>query len=189
MREATDRAVAAIDAAHRADPRSHEGVPYELFYADRMVAWVRRLVGEPDPALLLAARAQHFERWAIPRESHPKGRGGYLLWRIDVHRRQGERVGQLLEEAGCDEATRARVAALVSKSAPRGDAGAQALEDAACLVFLESELATFLKDYPREKTVEILRKTWRKMSPEGQRLAGTLTLPADAAELVGEALG
>jgi hypothetical protein len=188
MTDVLTRALAAIDAAHRADPRSEGGMPYEIVYADRLAAWVKTLVPDPDAALLLAARAQHLERWAIPRESYPEGRGGYLRWRVAVHERQGQRVRQILGESGCDEATMARVAALISKSAPRGDAGAQALEDAACLVFLESELATFMKDHPREKTLDILRKTWRKMSPEGQRLAGTLKLSEDAAAVVRDAL-
>jgi tRNAThr (cytosine32-N3)-methyltransferase len=188
MDDHIQKAAAAIDAAHRADPRHLNGAPYETSYADRLVTWVRALVSDPSPALVLAARAQHLERWAIPREDYPEGRGGYLRWRSDVQRRQGQRAREILTEAGCDAAVVDRVAALVAKAAPRGDAEAQALEDAACLVFLEWELADFMRDYPREKTIDILRKTWRKMSPAGQRAAAALRLPEDAAEVVREAL-
>jgi hypothetical protein len=69
--------------------------------------------------------------------------------------------------------------------------GTQALEDAACLVFLENEIAAFAAqhaDYPREKFVEILRKTWRKMSPTAQAAARSLTLPPPIAALVADAL-
>ena len=40
---------------------------------------------------------------------------------------------------------------------------------------------------PREKFVEILRKTWRKMSPAAQALARGLSLPPAIATLVREA--
>src|SRR5437764_639760 len=137
----------AIDAVHGADPRAEGGEAYELRYADRLEAWIRRLVSAPSPALELAARAQHLERWAIPREDFPEGRGGYLRWRAAVHKRQGERLREILGGAGCDPALIERVALLVSKGAPRDEPDAQALEDAACLVFLETELGPFMADY------------------------------------------
>ena len=71
-------------------------------------------------------------------------------------------------------------------------ADAQALEDAACLVFLENEIGAFAAqhaEYPREKFVDILRKTWRKMSPAAQQAALGLELPPVIAALVREALG
>jgi tRNAThr (cytosine32-N3)-methyltransferase len=146
-------------------------------------------VPEASPALELAARAQHLERWAIPRVDYPEGRGGYLKWRRDVHQRQGERVRALLRAAGCDDGLGDRVASLVAKAAPRTDPDAQALEDAACLVFLETELAGFMKEHPREKTLDVRRKTWRKMSPAAQDRAKALPLPPEAGAVVGEALG
>jgi hypothetical protein len=189
MDDAIQKAAAAIEAAHDGDPRRHEGRPYERFYSERLLVWVQALNPQPPPELLLAARAQHLERWAIPREDYPAGRGGYLKWRSDVHRRQGARAGDILREAGCDPALVTRVAELVGKSAPKGDAFAQTLEDAACLVFLESELESFLALHPRDKTIDVLRKTWRKMSPAGQHAAASLSLTAAAAAVVREAVG
>lgn len=183
-----DRARAAIDAAHVADPKAKDGVPAEVRYADRVEEWVRRLAAPTSTALLLAARAQHLERWAIPRTDFPEGRGGYLRWRSAVHRRQGERVREILLAAGCEADVAARVAVLVSKGAARDDAEAQALEDAACLVFLEHEAADFAAQHPREKTVDVLRKTWRKMSPSGHEAALALGLPDGVRALVSEAL-
>jgi hypothetical protein len=69
--------------------------------------------------------------------------------------------------------------------------GTQALEDAACLVFLENEISAFAvqhAQYPREKFVDIVRKTWRKMSQRAQELALTLSLDAAVASLVREAI-
>ena len=60
------------------------------------------------------------------------------------------------------------------------------------LVFLESEIKAFAAQhsgYPREKFIDILRKSWRKLSPRGQELARSLTLPPDVAAMVQEASG
>ena len=191
MDEVESRARAAIDAAHGGDPERVDGRPAEAVYADRIEAWIARVTGteaEPSLALRLAARAQHLERWAIPRSRFPEGRGGYLRWRSAVQQRQGERVRTLVTEAGGDPALADRTALLVAKSAPRGDVEAQALEDAACLVFLETDLADFQRDHAREKVIEVLRKTWKKMSPAAHQLALDLSLAPEARDLLGEAL-
>jgi hypothetical protein len=54
-------------------------------------------------------------------------------------------------------------------------------------VFLENEISDFASqhaDYTREKFIEIIRKTWKKMSPEAQRAALGLELPAAIGDLV-----
>ena len=185
-------ALAAIDAAHAADPAPPVGGrPAEVAYVERVAAWLVRLVPDASDALVLAARAQHLERWAIPRDDYPMDRGGYFKWRKAVQQRQGARVTEILRAAGCDDALAARVAALVAKATPRGDPDGQALEDAACLVFLEGELTAFADahrdDYPREKLVDIIRKTWVKMSPAAHALAATLPQRPDVAALIAEA--
>jgi len=58
------------------------------------------------------------------------------------------------------------------------------------LVFLENEITAFAAQhtsYPREKFVDILRKTWRKLSPAAQAFAAALELHPDIAELVRDA--
>jgi len=189
MSDLETRARDAIDAAHAADPHRTGDRPAEADYADRIEAWIPRLVDAPSLTVRLAARAQHLERWAIPRTQFPDGRGGYLRWRSAVHQRQGQRVRELLMSAGCDAALGERVAHLVAKTTPRGDPEAQALEDAACLVFLETELAEFQRKHDRGKVIDILQKTWtKKMSPRGQELARSLALPPETQELVLAAL-
>lgn len=186
------RARQLIDTAHAADPaRAADGRPAELVYADRMEAWVARLVAPASPALRIAARAQHLERWLVPRATFPEGKAGYLAWRRTLYRKQAERARELLLAAGVDPAEAADVATWVSKSGLRTNPGTQALEDAACLVFLENEIGAFAAQhahYPREKFVEILRKTWRKMSPPAQAAALALPLPEPVAGLVREAV-
>lgn len=186
------RARELIDAAHSADPKqTAEARPAELVYADRMEAWVVRAAQASTELLRLAARCQHLERWQVARTSFPEGKAGYLAWRKSLYHKQATRARELLLQAGvaADEAD--EVATWVAKTGLRTNPGTQALEDAACLVFFENEIADFTAqhaDYPREKFVDIIRKTWKKMSPHGQELARTIALPPAIAALVGEAI-
>lgn len=190
--DAYARARERIDAAHAADPnRTNRGQAAELVYADRIETWVARLVPEATPLLRLAARCQHLERWSVPRASFAEGRAGYLAWRRSLYVKQAERARELLIAANVPPAEAAEVAIWVSKTGLKTNAGTQALEDAACLVFLENEIEAFAAqhaEYPREKFVDILRKTWRKMSPGAQTLARGLSLPEPIAALVADAL-
>jgi tRNAThr (cytosine32-N3)-methyltransferase len=191
--DAYARARELIDAAHAADPkRAVDGRAAELVYAERMETWAVRAAAAPSPLLRLAARCQHLERWSVPRTSFPEGKAGYLKWRQSLYVKQADRAKELLLQAGVPAAEADEVRTWVSKTALKTNAGTQALEDAACLVFLENEIGDFAAqhaDYPREKFVEILRKTWKKMSPRGQELALGLDLPPAIAALVREALG
>lgn len=177
-----------IDAAHDADPkRAPDGRAAELVYAERMEAWVARLVPGAPPLLRLAARCQHLERWSVPRATFPEGKAGYLQWRQSLYKKQAARAKELLVAAGVGAAEADEAATWVSKTALRTNPGTQALEDAACLVFLENEIADFTAqhaDYPEAKFVDILRKTWKKMSPPAQAAALDLQLPPAIAALV-----
>jgi tRNAThr (cytosine32-N3)-methyltransferase len=185
------RARELIDQAHAADPsRTADGRPAELAYADNIEKWVVRIVAEAPPLVRLAARCQHLERWSVPRGSFPLGRAGYLAWRRSLYTKQAERALALLVAGGVSPAEAADAATWVSKTGLKTNPGTQALEDAAVLVFLESEIEAFAaqhREYPREKFVDILRKTWRKMSPRAQDLARGLDLPAPIGALVREA--
>ncbi|HXA79915.1 MAG TPA: DUF4202 domain-containing protein [Opitutaceae bacterium] len=185
------RARELIDAAHAADPRrADDGRPAELVYADHMEAWVARLVPNAPPLLRLAARCQHLERWSVPRANFAMDRAGYHAWRRSLYIKQADRARSLLLQAGVSAAEAEEVATWVSKTALKTNPGSQALEDAACLVFLENEISAFATqhaDYPHEKFIDILKKTWRKMSPGAQELARALALPPAIAALVREA--
>ena len=186
------RARELIDAAHAADPkRTADDRPAELVYADRMEAWAVRAAAEPTDLLRLAARCQHLERWSVPRTTFPDGKAGYLKWRQSLYKKQADRARDLLVQAGVPAVEADAVATWVSKIALKTNPGTQALEDAACLVFLENEIGDFAAqhtDYPREKFVDIIRKTWKKMSPRGQELAKTIPLSPAIGALVTEAI-
>lgn len=184
---------ALIDEAHAADPtRAPDGRAAELVYGERVEAWTAHLVPDASPILRLAARCQHLERWLTPRATFPEGKPGYLAWRRSLYVKQAERARELLLLAGIAASEAAQVVTWVSKTGLKTNPGTQALEDAAVLVFLENEITAFAvqhADYPREKFVDILKKTWRKLSPAAQQAASLLHLPPPIAALVREAVG
>ena len=186
--DAHARARELIDSAHATDPkRTPDGQAAERVYADRIEAWVARLVPGAAPLLRLAARCQHLERWSVPRATFPEGKAGYLKWRQSLYRIQADRAKELLLQAGVSAAEAEEAATWVSKTALKTNPGTQALEDAACLVFLENEIADFAAqhaDYTEAKFVDIIRKTWKKMSPAAQSAALGLNLPPGIAALV-----
>lgn len=181
-----------IDQAHDGDPsRLPDGRAAELDYADKMEAWVKKLIPDAPEILLLAARCQHLERWSVPRASYPDGRAGYLTWRKFLYGKQAERAKGLLLKAGIPEGKAEEVSVWVSKTGLKTNAGTQALEDAAILVFLENEIMSFVAqhaDYPRDKFVNILRRSWGKLSPAAQQAALQLDLPQEVSEMIREAL-
>ena len=185
-------ALAAFDRANAADPQHEETdegpQPRALLYGHRMSACLARLHPEASTELRLAARAQHLERWHIPRNSYPEGRVGYLTWRRDLKLYHAERAGAILGGLGFEAPLIARVGALLRKERLKQDPESQALEDVACLVFLEHEFAAFAEGHGEDKIVDILRKTWRKMSERGREAALALPLEGRALRLVQRAL-
>lgn len=164
-------ALAAIDAANAADPLCEpDGRPAALVYGERMSAEMDRLFPDASDALRIAARGQHIERWKLRRDAYPDDRAGYLAWREEQGRRHAGRVEGLMAEAGYDEADRAHVGAMLRKEGLKRDPETQALEDAACFVFLRWHFADFAPQHP-DRIERIVARTARKMSPEARRRA------------------
>lgn len=186
-------ALAAIDSANSDDPNTLEigGVrhPAEVVYAERMTDMLHQAYPGASEALQLAVRAQHLKRWSVPRSSYPDGRQGYLNWRNDLKARHAELAGEILSGCGYDPETLARVQSLIRKERMKRDPDPQALEDVACLVFLKHYFSGFAAKHDDEKLVNILRKTWSKMSPHGQNQALGLELSAKERLLVEQAIG
>jgi len=189
--ERFSRAVTEIDAANADDPnrivvRGAEQ-PKELAHARLVTDGVRRLEPDPSEALLLAARAHHIRRWTVPRLSYPAGRAGYLRWRRQLHQLHTEEVGKILEHVGYDLAMIERVQRIVAKRGLGEDREVQVLEDALCLVFIETQLHDLRGRLDHEKMVDVVRKTLGKMSDEAVELASTIDLPDEDWALVREA--
>ena len=186
-------ALAAFDLANQADPRQEPDEqgqlqPQEWLYGQRMSQRLAQFCPQASLALQLAARAQHLERWVIPREQYARDRAGYLQWRSDLKAYHARRAAELLRDLGYDEPLIERVGSLLRKEQLKHDAECQTLEDVACLVFLQYHFAAFAAGHAEEKVLDIVRKTWRKMSPAGQQAALQLPLDAGTLVLVGKAL-
>ncbi|MBI4341012.1 MAG: DUF4202 domain-containing protein [Candidatus Omnitrophica bacterium] len=173
-----------IDRLNQDDPttESIDGKPFprELAYARRVTTWVLRLAPEASEWLRIAARGQHVRRWTIPRERYPRTRAGYLRWRETLKTFHAKTVAELMRQAGYAPEDLQRVESLILKKRPADDPEMRVLEDALCLVFLETQLADTRAKVPDGTMREVVRKTWRKMSERGRREA--LVLPMDDAQ-------
>jgi len=186
------QAIEAFDRANSEDPQLElsGGVPRprELVAAERLSAWVLRLEPAPSEALQLAARCQHIRRWVVPRSQFPSGRVGYLQWRTQLGRFHADTATHILEEVGYDRPTIDAVRRINLKQGLHSNPDSQTMEDALCLEFLEFEFDEFLAKYSEDKIIEILRKTWKKMSERGHQAALGLTFGPAAQALIALAL-
>ncbi len=187
-----DDAIAAMDDAHALDPAQimHDGelCPAELVYARRMSEMLRAVYPDASEALRLAVRCQHIKRWELLRTDFAQGRAGYLHWRTEEKRRHALLAGDIMRRTGYEDTLAARVGQLVRKERLKQDEDAQRLEDVACLVFLEDHLSAFAPKHAEAKVVDVIAKTWPKMSALGQQAALRLELPAASRRLVEMAL-
>lgn len=195
--ELFERAASLIDAANEQDPNQEdqEGTswPKELLYSRRMSDMIERYAPQADDAMKLAARAQHIQRWKSARSDYPEGRQGYLQWRTGLYKFHAETAAGLLTEAGYDEATVERVKQAVGKRALKVNPDTQLLEDVTDLVFIEHYMLAFAEKHPEydeAKWLDIIRKTWKKMSGQAQQfaLSGAIKLPEPLIPLIQKAV-
>lgn len=195
--ERFNRTIASFDAINAQDTNVQiiDGVdrPKELVYAERLSEMLVRYAPKASEALRLAARAQHIERWVSPRSDYPMTKPGYMQWRGNLKKHHAEVASKIMEEHGYDEESIAIVCGLLKKENLRSDADMQTLEDVIVLAFLEHDLDAFVQkysDYPEEKFLTILRKSYMKMSEKGKEAALTLiTIPEHLLPVVLKAVG
>jgi hypothetical protein len=191
--ERFSRAMALFDAANAEDPNQDEGQPKELLYAQRMTDMITRFAPDASEASQLAVRAQHIQRWKVPRNTYPMTKEGYHAWRTGLYAFQADTAGELMRQAGYDDATIERVKKAVGKRGIKINPDTQMLEDVAGLVFIEHYMLAFAQskpDYDEAKWLEIIRKTWKKMSKNAQAfaLSGKLKLPEPLVPLITKAV-
>jgi len=187
------RAIALFDAANAEDPNQDQGQPKELLYARRMTEMLDRFAPAAPEAVQLAVRAQHIQRWKVPRSGYPMTKEGYYAWRTGLYKFHAETAGELMKQAGYDEAMIERVKAAVGKRGIKVNPETQMLEDVTDLVFIEHYMLGFAgqhADYSEEKWLEIIRKTWKKMSDDAHAfaLSGKLKLPEPLVPLITKAV-
>ncbi|OGS91088.1 MAG: hypothetical protein A2Z95_05475 [Gallionellales bacterium GWA2_60_18] len=186
-------AIAAFDKANSEDPNKEvfdgKEYPKELLYAQRMTEMQERFAPEASEAVKLACRAQHIQRWKSARSDYPMDKKGYMLWRTNLYKFHAETAGNLMKEAGYDDAMIDRVKAIVGKKDLKTNPETQMMEDVVDLVFIEHYMigfATSHPEYDEAKWILIIKKTWDKMSPRAHEfaLAGKIKLPEALVPLI-----
>jgi predicted SnoaL-like aldol condensation-catalyzing enzyme len=168
--------------------RDGKTYPAEYFYALKLHEWVEKLDPAASEALLLASRCQHIGRWKIQRSTYPDGRKGYLQWRSDLSKFHAETASTILKSIGYDNVIIEKVSEIVQKKHRRTAHDVQTMEDALCLVFLEFQFDDLVSKQPEDKMIDILHKTWAKMSGPGKEQALNIPFSASGSALINKAL-
>ena len=187
-----EKTLAAFDTANAQDPNieivNGQPIAKELIYSQRMTMHLHKFSPAASLELQLAARSQHICRWKIPRSDYPMDRQGYKKWRLDLAVFHGETAGEIMQAKGYDESVIQRVKDLLLKRSLKRDNEVQVLEDVICLVFLEFYLEDFANKHDEAKLIDIIQKTWNKMSDAGHTAALKLPLSNTMLALVTKAL-
>jgi hypothetical protein len=187
------RTLALFDAANAEDPNREEGEPKELLYGKRMSDMIGRFAPDASEAAQLAVRAQHIRRWTVPRNTYPMTKEGYHAWRTRLYTFHADTAGELMRQAGYGDAMIERVKKAAGKRGIKVNPESQLLEDIANLVFIEHYLLAFAQskpEYDEAKWLEIIRRTWGKMSKNAQSfaLSGKFRLPESLVPLITKAI-
>jgi hypothetical protein len=193
-----NKAVELIDAANAEDPNLElvdgKEIAKELIYGQRMSNMIDTYLPDADDVAKLAVRAQHIQRWKSPRKDYPMNRKGYHLWRTNLYKFHSETAANLLQQAGYDDEFIQRVKLAIAKKSLKTNPDTQIVEDVAALVFLQFYMLNFYKkfstEYDKDKWIDIIQRTWKKMSPQAHEfaLSGKIELPQSLVPLIQEAL-
>ncbi|MDH5409602.1 MAG: DUF4202 domain-containing protein, partial [Gammaproteobacteria bacterium] len=120
---------------------------------------------------------------------YPMDRIGYLKWRKDLYKFHANTAAELLAQAGYSEEFISRVKTAVSKTGIKSNPDTQLLEDVVDLVFIEHYMLAFANKHPEydeEKWIDIIQKTWKKMSDQAHAfaLSGKINLPEPLIPLI-----
>ena len=193
-----DQAIALIDEANSEDPNkvtdeNGKEWPKELLYSHRMTDMLNRFKPDADEVHQISMRAQHITRWKSARSDYPMDRKGYHQWRSNLYTFQADTVAAIMQQVGYDEESIERVKKAVGKKGIKSNPDTQLLEDIADLVFIEHYMLEFAGkhgEYSEEKWIDIIQKTWRKMSDEAHEFAlgGNIKLPEPLIPLIQKAV-
>eukprot|EP00435_Cladocopium_sp_Y103_P054633 s1164_g17.t2 len=168
--------------------------PKEWLYGQRMSRRLKLFAPWASHVVQVAARAQHVKRWVSERRSYPEGTAGYK--KQDLGKMHAQIAKEEMLKAGYGEKEASRVTKLLTKQDIKGDKEVQLLEDVICLVFLEFYWFPFSQKHAEpqkdamgeEKLLDIVKKTWVKMSDKGHAAALELPLPEKPKALILKAL-
>ena len=187
-----ESAIILIDKKNSEDINTYQvyglEVSKELVYSQRMSQKLLQFEPDATEELQIAARAQHICRWKIARDEYPMDKVGYLKWRETLKRMHADITADILKEVGYETEFTERVSFLINKKLIKKDDGSQALEDVICLVFLEYYFEEFAEKHEDEKVIDILQKTWKKMSEKGHMAALKISFSNKSLSLIKQAI-
>lgn len=187
-----EKAVDQIDQKNAQDPNkeAYNGnkFPKELLYAERMSQKLLEFKPNASEEIQIAARAQHICRWKLPRKDYPMNRAGYLKWREELKKIHAGITEEILQDVGYGTDFINRVSFLIKKKLIKKDKESQLMEDVVCLVFLEYYFEDFAAKHENDKVIDIVKKTWGKMSAKGHEAALKLPLSPKSIGLIKAAL-
>jgi hypothetical protein len=187
-----ETAIALIDKKNAEDPNTYQvdgfEYPKELLYSQRMSRKLLQFNPNASKALQIAARGQHICRWQIARDEFPMDRVGYLKWRETLKKMHANTTAEILQQVGFDDEFISRVKKIILKKLIKKNEESQALEDVICLVFLDYYFDEFAVKHSDEKVIDILQKTWVKMSKKGHEEALKLPFSEKSLALVKQAI-
>ncbi len=187
MNDTFKSALNLIKKANSEDPKKLSiGESDAQFYSNKMVETLLLLNPAPKEYVEIAVRCQHLFRWEVPRSSYPGGKAGYHQWRRYLYTYQSDKTATLLSQAGYSKDFIESCCRLIRKEGLGKDEDTQLVEDAACITFVKYYLADFAQGKPKEKLVDILKKTTRKMSDQAIGILIGSDLNPDVRSLVDE---
>jgi len=181
----------AIDDINSQDPNLDphaQNTAKSLVYGQRMTSTLSNFMDNPPQLLAIACRAQHIQRWFIPRQDFPMGRIGYLNWRRKLAEHHADLGSKIMQANGFSDKECQQLRKILTKQGIKSDPLVQALEDVACLVFIQYYFDDFCQQHDDEKIIRVLQKTWAKMSDKGHKAAAQLTLSNQGQRLINQAL-
>lgn len=187
-----NRAFSLFDEANSNDPNKEiaggKTYPKEVLYGIRMTNVLNAFEPNASQALQLTARCQHICRWEIPRDSYEMNRTGYLKWRQELKKYHAAKAKELLLKLEYSQDIIKQVEFLLLKKQLKKNEETQTLEDVICLVFLEYYFKSFAAKHDETKVIDILQKTWRKMSKKGHKAALKIAYSKESSKLVHKAI-
>lgn len=191
--ELLEKTFNAIDTANDQDPNKEivndKEVPKELIYGQRMTEMLEIFEPNASIALKIAARAQHICRWESPRSNYEMNRKGYLTWRAELKKFHAKKTSEIMTSLSYPEDIIEQVSFLLQKKQLKRNEETQCLEDVVCLVFLQFYYDAFRIKHNDDKVIDIVQKTWRKMSKKGHEAALKLKYSDKGLTLIQQALG
>ena len=187
-----ESAIILIDNKNSEDINTYQvhglEISKELLYSQRMSQKLLQFEPHASEELQIAARAQHICRWKIARDEYPMDRVGYLKWRETLKKMHADMATGILKDVGYDAEFIDRVSFLIHKKLIKKDDGSQTLEDVICLVFLEYYFEEFAEKHEDDKVIDILQKTWVKMSEKGHDAALKISFSEKSLSLIKQAI-